>query len=330
MNATGPMFRRLVVAATAAAVLCCAVPGCRKAEPEPKPVVATVNGERIDAEEFDSRYRREAASAQMVPPGRPEEMRLFKEEILNLLIQEKLMDMRARDLRLSVSDEEFAKRLDEIRREYPADSFEAMLKQEKVDFEAWKKGLRQRMLMEKLVRREVNDRVSLTPRDVKTFYERNKAAYVHEKRVRVAQIVLRKRYLAEDVRRRLKKGEDFAKVAQEVSIAPEAARGGDLGFFAKGMMPEEIDAAIFSLPVGGLSRVIKSPYGYHIFKVLERDEGGSGKAWDMDETVRADAQRWKEEQAYADWLRGLRAKAQIRIFRDVLFGERAPAGEEKS
>ncbi len=329
MNATGPTCRTLIFAAAAAAFLCL-VPGCRKSEPAPKPVVAVVNGENIEAEEFDNRYRREAATALVIPAGRPEAIRQFKEEILDLLIQEKLLEMRVRELHLTVSDEEFAKRIEDVRREYPADSLDAILKQEKVDFEAWKKGLRQRMLLEKLVRQEVNARVSVSSKEVKDFYERNKTAYVHEKRVRVAQIVMRKRYLAEDVRKRLKKGEDFAKVAQEVSIAPEAARGGDLGFFAKGMMPEEIDAAIFSLPVGGLSRVIKSPYGYHIFKVLERDEGGSGKASDMEERVRADAQRWKEEQTYADWLRGLRAKAQIRIFRDVLFGERAPAGEGKS
>ncbi len=330
MKTTGPRSRTLVLTAVAAAVLCLAVPGCRKTEPAAKPVVAVVNGEKIEADEFNRRYRQEAASAHVLPPGRPEAIRQFKEEILNVIIQEKLMAMHARERHLTVGEEEFAARIEEARREYPAAGFDAMLKQEKVDFETWKRGLRQRMLMEKLVRQEVNAHVSLTSKEVEDFYERNKAAYVREKRVRVAQIVLRKRHLAESVRSRLKKGEDFAKVAQEVSIAPEAARGGDLGFFARGMMPEEIDAAVFSLPVGGLSRVIKSPYGYHVFKVLERDEGGPGRAPDMDETVRADARRWKEEQAYADWLRGLRANAQVRIFRDILFEESASKGEGKS
>ena len=74
--------------------------------------------------------------------------------------------------------------------------------------------------------------------------------------------------VAEEILKRLKAGEDFGKVAREVSIGPEAARGGDLGFFERGMMPEAIDRMVFSLPVGKMSGVVQSPYGFHIFKVL--------------------------------------------------------------
>ena len=320
---------RFILALSLAAI-CLVVPGCRKADPPPVPIDAVVNGEAIDVEEFDRRYRWEARMARSAPPARPEEVRQLKEEILNVLIQEKLMEIRARELYISVSDQEFAGRVDEIKQEFTADGFTAMLQEESVDFEAWKKHLSKRMIMEKLVQQDVNARVSLSPKEVRDFYERNKASYLHEKRVRVAQIVLRKRSLAENVLRRLKKGEDFAKVAQKISIAPESVRGGELGFVGRGTLPEEVDASVFSLPVGGISRVIKTPYGYHIFKVLERDEGGERKATDMEKAVYADARRWKEEQAYATWIGALRAKAQIRIYRDVLFEERAAAREGQS
>ena len=95
--------------------------------------------------------------------------------------------------------------------------------------------------------------------------------------MRAAQIVVRDRDLVAGILKRLKAGEDFDKVAREVSIGPEAARGGDLGFFERGMMPEAIDRVVFSLPVGKISGVVQSPYGFHIFKVLDRQEGGGRK-----------------------------------------------------
>jgi type I site-specific restriction-modification system R (restriction) subunit len=75
---------------------------------------------------------------------------------------------------------------------------------------------------------------------------------------------------AEDALARVKAGEDFAKVAQEVSQDPgSAANGGDLGFFGKGKMVPEFETAAFALKVGEVSGLVKTTYGYHIIKVTE-------------------------------------------------------------
>ena len=65
------------------------------------------------------------------------------------------------------------------------------------------------------------------------------------------------RAAAEQALARLKRGEPFAEVARSASFAPEAEQGGDLGFFGRDEMPPEFDA-VFSLPVGEISPLIKS------------------------------------------------------------------------
>ncbi|NIN68968.1 MAG: hypothetical protein GTO63_30635 [Anaerolineae bacterium] len=78
---------------------------------------------------------------------------------------------------------------------------------------------------------------------------------------------------AEVVLKRLREGEDFAALAEELSKDPGSAQqGGDLGWFAKGQMVAEFDEAAFSLEPGELSDVVVTEYGFHILLVEERDE----------------------------------------------------------
>jgi peptidyl-prolyl cis-trans isomerase D len=74
---------------------------------------------------------------------------------------------------------------------------------------------------------------------------------------------------AEEVLARAKKGEDFAKLAEEFSEGPTRTRGGDLGFFARGRMVPAFDTAVFSMQPGGISELVETPFGYHIIKLEE-------------------------------------------------------------
>jgi parvulin-like peptidyl-prolyl isomerase len=82
-------------------------------------------------------------------------------------------------------------------------------------------------------------------------------------------------------------------------------------------MPEEIDRMVFSLPVGKVSDVVQSPYGFHIFKVLAKEEGGGRKLADAREQVIADLRKIKEAEAYERWIEGLKEKAEISVNRPL-------------
>jgi len=88
-------------------------------------------------------------------------------------------------------------------------------------------------------------------------------------KIRCAHILVEKFTDAQQILERLKKGEDFAKLAAEKSIDGSRRRGGDLGWFGHGVMVREFEQAAFALQKGQLSGLVKSQFGYHIIKRLE-------------------------------------------------------------
>jgi len=290
--------------------------GSEKPPPPPPPAVAVVNGASILPGEFEKALGEETALAKREVPLKREETESLKEEVLDNLIRERIMIQRARDLYISIGEAELDARMEEIRKDY-SDQFDKLFSEGGISLPEWKEALRKRMLLEKLIARDVNAKIRVADEEAERYFNANRKVYATDRRVRVAQIVLPDRDRAEGILKRLKAGEDFGMVAREVSIGPEAARGGDLGFFERGVMPEAIDRMVFSLPVGKVSRVAQSPYGFHIFKVLGQAEAGGRKFADVREKVIADLRKQKEAEAYKIWIEGLKAKAAIRINRPL-------------
>jgi peptidyl-prolyl cis-trans isomerase C len=74
---------------------------------------------------------------------------------------------------------------------------------------------------------------------------------------------------AREIRKLIDQGADFKQLAKERSKGPTAEKGGDLGVIAKGDLLPELDKAISSLNVGAVSDVIKTDFGFNIFKRIE-------------------------------------------------------------
>ena len=123
--------------------------------------------------------------------------------------------------------------------------------------------------MQKLVAVDVNAKIKITEDEAEDYFNKHSNNYKTESRIRVAQIVVRDMATAKEAMDRLNTGEDFAKVAADLSIGPEGRRGGDLGFITRWVMPEPLDKTIFKMPVNKISPIVQSSYGFHIFKVLE-------------------------------------------------------------
>ncbi len=244
----------------------CFIAACGKEDYFNQKYVAVVNGEKIYMDEFQQRL--DAQKGPLSPrslAGSLNKQELLEEEILDSMITEKIVLQRAKELNLSVSNTELERKLLDIRKDY-GDKFFDLLAAQNVRYEDWREELRKEMLFDKLVAVDVNAAIRASEDEAEDYYNENPDACKAEARVRASQIVLRDPEKARQVKNRLEKGEDFARVAAEVSIGPEAARGGDLGLITLETMPEPLDKTLFSLPVGHISPVIKSAYGYHILK----------------------------------------------------------------
>jgi hypothetical protein len=117
---------------------------------------------------------------------------------------------------------------------------------------------------------------------------------------------------AKTVLERLNAGEDFAKLAAELSTdTSNSAQGGDLGWFGREKMVAPFSEAAFALGIGEISQPVKTDFGYHIIQVLGHEV----------RPLSAEDLQAAKDQAFADWLSGLREEAdRVQTFEDVWSG----------
>jgi len=284
---------------------------CDKIDMFSRPYVATVNGSKIYLDDYQSLLDKKMYMVSKAFLDQPDYRKRFEEEVLDSMITGKIMFLRAQELNISVSDAELDNKIKEIKKDYGQD-FTSLFAQENVNYEKWKEDFRKEMLLQKLIAMDVNAKIKISDNEAEDYFDKHRDNYKKESRVRIAQIVVRDLATAKKVVEKLNAGEDFAKVAADMSIGPEAQHGGDLGFITRLVMPEPLDKTIFKMPVNEISPIIQSSYGFHIFKILESQPAKAGNFADVRKDVIADIRSQKEDAAFMAWLEELKKKAVVK------------------
>jgi peptidyl-prolyl cis-trans isomerase C len=137
------------------------------------------------------------------------------------------------------------------------------------DFQKRLAYLKERALFEELLQRE--SKAAVTEERLRKLYDETAKNLKPEEEARARHILVKTEEEAKKVKERLEKGEDFAKVANEVSIDPGSGKqGGDLGFFGRGQMVPAFEEAAFKLEPGKVSEPVKTQFGYHVIKLEEK------------------------------------------------------------
>ncbi len=110
----------------------------------------------------------------------------------------------------------------------------------------------------------------LTVEELRREYDAHPERYDRPPVLKVSQLLLPTREKAEMARKRLSQGIPWLQVSKELSVAPNAPTGGELGFLARSDLPREFEKAIFGQPAGGVTPILAAPHGFHIFRVDER------------------------------------------------------------
>jgi peptidyl-prolyl cis-trans isomerase C len=299
-----------------------AVAPVREAEPAVSPdvrVVATVNGDPITLAEFQERLARAGFKS-----GKEVELQV-KEELLNRLVERKMLLSEAQRRRIKIGLPDINKRIESFRAEQGQEVKEVLAGQG-IDFEKWKNDVWEDLMIERLLARDVNKKVSLSGAEVRKYYQDHPQQFERPEQVRVRQIVVSTEAEAQQVLEQLQGNPDFAAVARERSTAPEAEHGGDLGYFSRGDMPAEFNV-VFSLPKGGVSGVVKSPYGFHIFKLENKRPAGSLGLEEAAPAIREKLTHEKQDRRYQQWLKELRSRTKFKVNYQAL-GQEQPSGSE--
>lgn len=133
---------------------------------------------------------------------------------------------------------------------------------------------RDEMRRQKLVSQIAGDVPPPTDADVQQYFAQHPAEFKTGEEVHVRQILVHDEALAHDIVARLKKGEKFASLSVQYSGAPNAQKGGDIGYVSRGELPKMFEDVIFSLKPGAISDVIRTDQTFHVFQVDDRRPPG--------------------------------------------------------
>lgn len=280
-----------------------------------KPWVALVVGSRqISVEQLKRDISAMGYVNELVPSfSSPEGKALLERIIRDYLILEY-----AKDHGIQISEAELNYHTRRFLADYKNGALKEVLLRESIDLNQWRERLQRQLILEK-VAREVTQRVEPpTHKELKRYFEEHHQEVTIPSMVKFRQIVCKTKEAAKEALGKLRKGEEFGKVARQYSIAPEAEEDGEVGWISKGTLDPSMDNALFSLKVGQISPVVRTPYGYHIFQVLEKRKGGKKDTFQSIEEIEKILFAQKKAEVFAAWVESLRKKYPVKINNEVL------------
>lgn len=299
MNMTRP-FSRTPLALTFAIALGAAALGLpAHAAPrvvEVDRIVAVVDNEVITALQLRDRIaqteRQLRRQGVELPP-----MEVLERQLLERLIVERAQIQRARESALRIDDATLERAIERIAsgNKLSLDQLRATLAQDGVAWDRFREEIRTEILLTRLREREVDSRIVVTDAEIDNFIATNPDAFSGEE-FAVAHILLRTpegatpqqveavRRRAEQTMARLRSGEDFARVAAEVSDAPDGLSGGALGWRRLDRLPGLFAEAVREMRPGSTSPILRSAAGLHIVRLIDRRGGGVDTMQQLEQT----------------------------------------------
>ena len=227
----------------------------------------------------------------------------IRSRLLDFFIEEQLLVDQAQKMMVTVSETEVERAMGQ-----PEGAVGLLM-----DTGGWKVGFRNNILVQKFINQFVLRDLVITEEELKLYYDSHPEEFTLPEKVRASQILAEDEEKAEKVLQLLK-SRSFEEVARAYSISPEAEKGGDMGYFEKGQLPLEFEKVIFGLKVREYSPVVKSPYGFHVFKLVEKRGEGKLPFKEAVNLIKIKLMQTKGEELYKKYLSQLKAKSHTKIY----------------
>ena len=279
-------------AATAFALACIAaalMPSSARAQAKAavvEEIIARVNNDIItqsDYQHADMQLKDEIAHdcQNCLPDKLAAEYKDQQKDLLRGLIDQSLMVQRAKDMGISV-ESDLVKRLDDVRKQNNMNSIEELEKAVEgsgLPWEDYKTQIRNGMLTQEVIRREVGSHINIPSEEVKAYYTAHSDEFTRPEEVQLTEIFLSTdgkspeemesvQKKAEDLLARVRKGDDFNEIAKRYSEGSTAKdQGGDLGVFKRGVLSPQLNDVVFKMEKGQITDVIQTKTGFEILKV---------------------------------------------------------------
>jgi len=282
--------------------------------------VARVNGTVITRKALDREMARVQRS--IVTSGRKlsaADLPRLQQRVLESLIDREILYQEGRKKGFRAEEAEVNDQIASLKKKYSTETeYQAALKRVGLNEGSLRKEIEKGLVVKAFLIKEFKKKITISDEETKAFYDANPRSFTRPEQVRASHILVKVGQGAteaqraeaqkkiEEIRQRIKKGEDFASLAREYSDCPSKVKGGDLSYFARGQMVKPFEDAAFSLKVGQVSGVVETRFGYHLIKVTDRRPELKLPYEKVKEKVRnylASRKMTKEVQAYVNGLK---------------------------
>ena len=178
----------------------------------------------------------------------------------------------------------------------------------KSDLEKAKKNLLIQYSVNKFLKQ-----IEVTDEDVEKYFEENKEQFKKPESMTASHILVDDEALANEILEKIKGGMSFEDAALEYSTCPSKDRGGDLGEFTRGSMVPEFEEAAFASDLGLVDKVVKTEFGYHLIKVLMKNEAQTPSFEEVKDQAKQSMLQSKQQQSYMEKTNELREKYKVEV-----------------
>jgi parvulin-like peptidyl-prolyl isomerase len=293
-------------------------------------VVAVINDSIILRSELDTRMIPLMQDVQSITDPKERERRIEKLRVqaLDDMVNEELIVQAAEAAKIDVEASEIQAAIDEIKSTNnltDAQLAEA-LAQQHYTMANYKQDLRRQIMRLRAVNQLVAPKVNVTDEDIRARYDQMQRRSDAVSAVKLSHMLFKlpehptEQQLAEAKERaakamqRVSAGEDFAKVAGEVSDdVGTKATGGELGYFQRGSINPEWEPIVFAMEKGDVRGPVSGPQGLHVFQVTEVQKSNLKPYAEMKEQLSRELRRKEMDKQTQTWIEDLRKKAYIDI-----------------
>jgi peptidyl-prolyl cis-trans isomerase SurA len=316
-------------------LLCLAVlPKTSRADTVIEEIIARINNQIVTRTEYlRSKDQLKQEAQQQDPVNANKIVAERDKDILRDLIDQQLLLEKGKDLGIT-ADTELIKKLDDMRKEMNLESMEDLDKAAQaqgVSLEDFKQNLRNQIITQQVIGREVGSKMSMSKEEEQKFYDQHKSEMEQPEHIRLSEILVSPekkgganapddpqqlataQAKAEDLLAQIRKGSKFEEIAKKNSDGPTAAHGGDLGDFKRGTLAKELEDKTFAMKPGDVSDVIRTRQGFVILKVVEHHTAGIPPMSEVEPRIQDALYMQKLQPALREYLQKLREDAYIDV-----------------
>ncbi len=291
-------------------------------------VIARVNGASIYEAQVDPEVESGLATFRKYGMQKedPNLVQRLQKRALHKLIGDELIHQESRKLSIQDMDTRVKQKLTELEERHgPGQGMERYLRMRHLTLETLKESLSTRIRVDAYLKQQGVLEPKIKETRIRQAYEDNPKGYLRQESVKVSHILIavqknagpeakdQARHRAEQIRREILEGQDFADMARIHSVCDSAPGGGSLKYVKRGYLPEAFDKVAFAIKEDVLSDVVETQFGYHIVKVMDKKPAGKIPYEEVRDSIMKFLQGRESKKKLAAHVVELKSRAKIEL-----------------